>query len=128
MFFAPLAFAFYLYYGHGSWHPGGNVAAGTLIVPARPLPAVSLPRLTATGATAVAGDTDAHLLEGKWTFLYVQRGACDAACSKHLYDTRQVRLALDREMNRVQRVFIASDDCCDLKSLHEAHPDMISWV
>jgi hypothetical protein len=37
-----------------------------------------------------------------------------------------VRLALDREMNRVQRVFIGDSDCCDLKELLAAHPDLIA--
>ena len=29
LFFAPLALAFYLYYGHGTWRPGGRVNAAT---------------------------------------------------------------------------------------------------
>jgi hypothetical protein len=37
-----------------------------------------------------------------------------------------VRLALDRDMTRVQRVFIAEGDCCDLKELLAAHPDLIT--
>ncbi len=47
-------------------------------------------------------------------------------CRRHLYDTRQVRLALDRNMARVQRVFIAGDGCCDSKFLHDEHPDLIT--
>jgi hypothetical protein len=130
MFFAPLAFAFYLYYGMG-WHPGGRVNAGELIMPARPLPELALPLATGTtnaaGAAGASGDaqTNPRLLKGKWTFLYVQKGRCDDECRRHLYDTRQVRIALDREMNRVQRVFIADGDCCDLQELKLAHPDLI---
>jgi len=56
----------------------------------------------------------------------VQHGRCDDECRRHLYDTRQVRLALDREMNRVQRVFIGDGDCCDLEELKAAHPDLIA--
>lgn len=122
MFFAPLALAFYLYYGMG-WHPGGRVNAGELIVPARPLPALALP--LATGAGGSSAQTDPRFLKGKWTLLYVQKGRCDDECRRHLYDTRQVRLALDREMDRVQRVFIADGDCCDLPELKQAHPDLI---
>jgi cytochrome oxidase Cu insertion factor (SCO1/SenC/PrrC family) len=118
MFFAPLALSFYLYYGM-HWHPGGRVNAGELIEPARPLPAAALP--LASGETS----TDARFLKGKWTLLYVQHGRCDDECRRHLYDTRQVRLALDRDMNRVQRVFIADADCCDLPELKAAHPDLI---
>jgi len=110
MFFAPLGLSFYLYYGK-SWHPGGHVNAGELIAPARPLPSLALPLAGGAG--------------GKWTFLYVQRGRCDDECRRHLYDTRQVRLALDREMNRVQRVFIGDSDCCDFQELKAAHPDLI---
>jgi hypothetical protein len=105
MFFVPLALSFYLYYGK-FWHPGGRVNAGELIEPARP--------------------TNPQFLKGKWTLLYVQRGRCDDECRRLLYDTRQVRLALDREMNRVQRVFIGDSDCCDLKELLAAHPDLMA--
>jgi cytochrome oxidase Cu insertion factor (SCO1/SenC/PrrC family) len=119
LFFAPLGLAFYLYYGHGTWHPGGRVNAGELIEPARPLPLLSLPLLG-------SGNTDPNFLKGKWTLLYVGFGPCAAACRTRLYDTRQVRLALDRDMNRVQRVFIADDDCCDAQFLHEQHPDLIT--
>jgi hypothetical protein len=105
MFFAPLAFAFYLYYGGLHWRPGHRVNSGELIQPARPL--------------------NEKFLTGKWTLLYVQQGRCDEACQRHLYDTRQVRTALDREMTRVQRVFVGDTDCCDLTALHDLHPDLI---
>ena len=119
LFFAPLGLAFYLYYGHGTWHPGGRVNAGELIEPARPLPSLSLP-------LQGAGNTQPNFLKGKWTFLYVEYGSCDLHCRVSLYDTRQVRLALDRDMNRVQRVIIAGDACCDAQFLHDQHPDLIT--
>jgi hypothetical protein len=105
MFFAPLAFAFYLYYGGLQWRPGHRVNSGELIQPPRPLNQKSL--------------------MGKWSLIYVQHGRCDDECQRHLYDTRQVRTALDREMNRVQRVFVADADCCEPTALHETHPDLI---
>jgi hypothetical protein len=117
MFFAPLGVSFFLYYGHG-WHPGGHVNKGELVQPVRPLPASALP-------LAGGGDTDVQVLRHKWTMLYVQRGPCDDNCLRHLYDTRQVRTALDREMNRVQRMFIGDADCCDMQKLHDTHPDLI---
>jgi hypothetical protein len=138
MFFAPLALSFYLYYGK-FWHPGGRVNAGELIEPARPLPALALPLASpavplASAASAAAASpraeataqTNPQFLKGKWTLLYVQHGRCDDECRRHLYDTRQVRLALDREMNRVQRVFVGDSDCCDLKELLAAHPDLMA--
>jgi hypothetical protein len=119
IFFAPLALAFLLYYGHSHWLPGGRVNAGDLVDPARPLPPLALPLWD-------AGDTDANFLRGKWTFLYVVHGTCGEACLTRLYDTRQVRLALDRDMKRVQRVIIADPRCCDAQLLREQHPDLIA--
>jgi cytochrome oxidase Cu insertion factor (SCO1/SenC/PrrC family) len=118
LFFAPLGLSFYLYYGRG-WHPGSRVNAGVLIDPARPLPALALP-------LEQGGVTDPQFLKGKWTFLYVQQGRCGDDCQRRLYDTRQVRTALDRDMDRVQRVFILDEDCCDPQALHAMHPDLIT--
>jgi len=123
LFFAPLALAFLLYYGTG-WRPGGHVNHGQLIEPPRPLPATSLPRVAAEGAAGAMTGPD--LLTRKWTLLYVGSGACGQRCKTELYDTRQVRIALNRDMDRVQRVFIAQGSCCDVKFLHEQHPDLIT--
>jgi hypothetical protein len=110
MFFAPLGVCFFLYYGH-AWHPGGQVNNGELIQPPRYLPqALPAP----------------HALQHKWTMLYVQRGPCEELCLRRLYDTRQVRTALDRDMDRVQRVLIADAGCCNMQKLHEMHPDLIT--
>ena len=111
MFFAPLGVAFFLYYGN-AWHPGGRVNNGELIEPPRPLPQSALPA--------------PNTLQRKWTLLYVQRGRCDELCLRRLYDMRQVRTALDRDMDRVQRVLIADADCCDMEKLREMHPDLIT--
>ena len=118
LFFAPLGLAFFLYYGHFAWHPGGRVNAGALIEPPRPLPALVLPLLD-------SGNTDPNFLKGKWTLLFAGFGPCAEPCRARLYDTRQVRLALDRDMKRVQRVFIADTDCCDARLLRDEHPDLI---
>ncbi len=117
LFFAPLGLSFYLYYGR-EWRPDSRVNAGSLIDPARPLPALALP-------LEQGGVTDPQFLKGKWTFLHIQQGRCGDDCQRRLYDTRQVRTALDRDMDRVQRVFIDDADCCDNKALHAMHPDLI---
>ncbi len=115
---APLGLSYKLNYA-GARHPGGRVNAGELIQPPRPLPALALP-------LELGGSTDVQFLRGKWTLLYVQQGSCDADCRRHLYETKQVRTALNRDMDRVQRVFIAEADCCDMRALHEAHPDLVT--
>jgi len=125
LFFAPLAFAFYLYYAHVGWRPGGRVNHGDLIDPPRPLPALALP-LVAAGAGTAGAFTDPKFLERKWTLLYWGAGACAERCRTDLYNTRQVRIALNRDMDRVQRVFIAEGACCDLEFLRAQHPDLIT--
>jgi hypothetical protein len=117
VFFLPLLASFALYYS-GAWRPHGHVNQGELIEPARPLPPVALP-------LQAGGSTRQSWLDGKWTFLMTESGPCEAACLQRLYDTRQVRLALDREMNRVQRVLIADEHCCDFTALREMHPDLL---
>jgi len=117
LFFVPLALAFWLYYGPGGWRPDGGTNKGDLIDPARPLPQVALP--LAGGAT-----TGSDFLRGRWTMLYVGDGACDARCRKALYLTRQSRIALNKDVDRVQRVFLVTGHCCDRKFLEREHPDL----
>ncbi len=119
LFFVPLGFAFYLYFGQGTWRPAALVNHGELLVPPRPLPPLVLP-LAGSGATRPS------FLLGKWTLLYVGPGVCGEHCRAALYNTRQVRLALNRDMDRVQRVFVASGACCDEEFLKKQHPDLIT--
>jgi hypothetical protein len=127
LFLAPLLLAFYAYYGL-HWHPGKRVNHGELIEPPRPIPALSLPRVNADDAKAGAAGAAAsasELFRGKWTLLYFGPGTCPATCRADLFNTRQVR-ALLRENDRVQRVFIAEGECCDLEFLHTQHPDLMT--
>jgi len=118
LFFVPLAVAFWLYYGSAHWRPAGGTNQGDLIDPARPLPGVSVPqadgRLTAPG-----------FLRGKWTLLYVGDGTCDGRCRKALYLMRQTRIALNKDMNRVQRVFLVTGRCCNHAYLAAEHPGLL---
>jgi hypothetical protein len=134
LFFAPLGLAFYAYYGL-QWRPGTRVNHGQLIEPARPIPAVPLPRVAAAGdapdasgaggARGGSGAAAADLFKGKWTLLYWGPGVCTARCRTELYNTRQVRAAL-RQDDRLQRVFVADGACCDLDFLRTQHPDLIT--
>lgn len=104
-FFAPLALAFILYYGLDV-RPHGNTNKGDLIQPARPLPEVELP-----GATDQPLAADA--MRGKWSMVFIGDGACDVRCREALTLMRQTRLALSDKMERVQRVFLVTGNCCD---------------
>ena len=74
------------------WVPGTTSNYGTLLAP-RPI-----------AAAPVAA------LRGKWVLVQLDRAACDARCERKLYYMRQVRRAQGREMNRVERLWIVTDD------------------
>ena len=118
LFFLPLAIAFWLYYGPADWRPAGGTHQGDLIDPARPLPEAVLP-------TVDGPPTAEDFLRGQWTMLYVGDGLCDQRCRKALYLMRQSRIALNKDMDRVQRVFLVTGRCCDRAFLAQEHPDLI---
>lgn len=92
-FAVPLAAAGWL---AGHWTPGNTVQHGELLHPARPLDL----RLTSLDGRLTA-------LQGHWMLLYTgSASGCDARCHTALYDLRQVRLALGREMGRVETVLL----------------------
>ena len=118
LFFVPLAVAFWLYYGPADWRPAGGSHKGDLIDPARPLPQIALP-------TVDGLPTEPGFLRDRWTMLYVGDGLCDQRCRKALYLMRQSRIALNKDMDRVQRVFLVTDRCCDRAFLAQEHPDLV---
>ncbi|HEX4618431.1 MAG TPA: hypothetical protein VH135_01800 [Steroidobacteraceae bacterium] len=101
LFFLPLALAFYMYYGT-AWRPAGHVNHGSLITPPRPLPQLALPGVPAA----------ADIFRGSWSLVYVGDGACDEDCRRALLVMRQTRLGLNNDMTRVERVWLATGECC----------------
>jgi len=65
-------------------------------------------------------------LHGKWTVVYVGDGACDTRCREALVLTRQTRLALNQDLDRVQRLFLVSGHCCDRTYLQTEHADVLT--
>ena len=118
LFFVPLAVAFWMYYGPTGWRPSGDASKGDLIDPARPLAARAL-------TTPDGTQTSPDFLRGKWSMVYVGDGLCDDRCRKALYLTRQSRIALNKDMDRVQRVFLVTGRCCDRGFLAQEHPDLV---
>jgi len=117
LFLVPLAISFALYYGQ--WRPSGSSSKGELITPARPLDATGL-------SLPDGGSAGPDLLADKWSLIYIGDGACDANCRTALVFARQSRLALNNEMTRVQRIFLATGHCCDNEYLAKEHPGLIA--
>lgn len=116
LFIGPFATAMYLYFfGGDGWRPEGSVAHGILIEnpPSLDIGSLALPDGSSTRFT------------GKWSLLYVGSSNCAESCQKTLYEVRQVRQALGREMSRVQRYFITTGGMPDAKLIEAAHPDLI---
>lgn len=49
-------------------------------------------------------------LEGKWIMLQVDSGNCAKPCTTKLYDMRQLRLTQGRERDRIERVWLITDN------------------
>ena len=116
IFLLPLVASFWMYYAT-DWRPAGRVNHGELITPPRALPRVEL--------TVVTGGAHSELFHRHWTLVYVGRGTCDEACRQALLLMRQTRLSLNNEMTRVERVFLATADCCARAFFEQQHPGLV---
>jgi hypothetical protein len=99
---APFVASFALYY---FWQPSGRINYGELVENA----------IVPTGALAVANagagtkPFDFAQVRGKWVFVTVDSGACDAYCQNKLWKMRQVRLTQGKSLERIERVWLVDD-------------------
>ncbi len=107
LFLVPVAASFILYYGVG-WRPAGSTNHGELYPQVRPLPQSSAP-----------------LADRKWSLVYAGDGACDEHFRRSLVFARQTRLSLNKDMLRVNRVFLATGNCCDRGYLDGEHAGLV---
>ncbi len=83
--------------------PGTRSNYGQLVVPTRGLPEdLAMTRLDGTPVTA-------RSLHGQWLLVAVGPSTCDAACDKRLFAQRQFREMLGRERERVEKVWLITD-------------------
>ncbi len=81
------------------WRPAGSVQHGELLNPAHPLDL----RFEPTDESRMGNAA----LRGRWVLVYLgSAGRCTPRCQTALYDMRQVRLALGRDMDRVITVLL----------------------
>jgi hypothetical protein len=99
IFAAPVLMSYVWYF---LVHPGGGRNYGTLL-DVHPLPAGTLRDL---GGQPVSLDS----LHGKWLIVAQDQSACAAECEAKLYAMRQVRAALGKDDDRVERVLLLEDD------------------
>jgi hypothetical protein len=100
---APVVASYFTYY---VVRPQGRTNYGTLITPPRDMPADAALPLKDLQGQAVAASS----LKGQWLLVTVAGGDCDKACEQHLYYQRQVRETLGKDKDRVDRVWLVTDE------------------
>lgn len=83
--------------------PQGRTNYSELITPSREMPA-DLPLTSLAG-----GKVESTGLRGQWLLVVVGDAACDKACEDNLYLQRQLREALGREKERVDKLWLIPD-------------------
>ncbi len=84
--------------------PQSRTNYGTLLDP-RLYP---MPELAATTLDGKPQAPDAF--KGKWIMLQVDHGECREPCKKKLFEMRQLRLMQGKEMDRIERVWLITDE------------------
>lgn len=98
---APMILSYFTYY---VIKPQGRTNYGDLIDPrAYPIPELGI--TTLDGQPASLKD-----YEGKWIMLQADEAACPKRCTDKLHWQRQVRLTQGKDMERVERVWLVTDD------------------
>lgn len=92
---------------------------GTLVSPVRPVTAAGL-----ASVDGIALPVDA--LRGRWTYVLFAPAGCGEPCREQLYLTRQVRLAVNKDVSRVQRLLVlpATPAGPAKAELQDRHPDL----
>lgn len=114
---APVVASYFTYY---VIRPEGRRNFGELIDPQRPLPNQTVVNLSGQ-------ESNLQALKGQWLLLSVAGGACDARCAQHLYLQRQLREGLGREKDRVDWVWLVSDEAPVAEVLRPALAGATVW-
>ena len=100
------------------WHPGTTTNHGQFI---RPPQSISVEGLASTAGKPA----DKDLFIGRWTLLVAANGECGETCRGELMDTRQIRLAMGKDMDRVQRVLLLPRGAPGLpEAISRLHPGL----
>lgn len=99
---APVIASYFTYY---VIKPQSRTNYGTLLDARAYPPSAAMRMSTLDGKTAAL---DAY--KGKWIMLSADGADCEQACRTKLYDMRQLRLTQGKDMDRIERVWLITDD------------------
>ena len=97
---APVIASYFTYY---VVRPEGRRNYGELLDPQRPLPAIRTMDLNGKPGELTA-------LKGQWLLASVASATCDPGCQQRLYFQRQLRESLGKEKDRVDWLWLITDD------------------
>lgn len=97
--------------------PDARMNYGELTEP-RPLPDAPLRRLDGTPFNLAD-------MRGRWIMLHADVGACEAACRDKLYKMRQVRRTTGKDMDRIERIWLVTDDAPVDAALLQEHEGLV---
>lgn len=106
-FLLPLTIGGGLYWS--GWRPAKTGNHGELILPPKPVPMATL----GEGVT------------GKWLLVLAGDGTCEAECIAQLKTLRSIQVSLGREIDRMRRIVLTSEETTLLKALRADQPDLI---
>ena len=125
---APVIASYFTYY---VVRPEARRHYGELVTPQLDLPAASALNLQGQSV-------DLKSLKGQWLLVAVGSGNCKEACQENLYFQRQLREIMGKEKDRMERVWVLTDDApvdaALLPALNQAHvlrvpPDTVKiWL
>ena len=107
---APVIASYFTYY---VVRPDGRRNFGELVNPQRPLP--DQPVVNMAGQPG-----NLRALKGQWLLVSVAGGGCDEACTRQLYLQRQLRESLGKNKDRLDWVWLVTDDQPLTAALQEA--------
>lgn len=98
---APVVASYFMYY---VVRPQGQTNYGSLIQPQRAMPE----QLTLT--TLAGQEVPLAKMKGNWLLVTADSGACSKRCEDKLYWMRQLRTAMGKDTERVDRLWLLTDD------------------
>lgn len=84
--------------------PQSTRSYGQLVQPLRPIPAVTVQNAISKATISLPE------LKGQWLLISVSPAACPQPCEQHLYLQRQLRESLGKDKDRLDWVWLVSDD------------------
>lgn len=113
MFALPVVASYLAYY---VWQPAGRKNYGELIKQVD---------VQLKGAALNGEVLDVESLKGKWVMVYVGGGECPKSCQDLLYAIRQIRTIQGKEMDRVERLWVITDERVPSEELQKLHAGLL---